>query len=139
MKESFEEPTPHFKWPDIEAEGGEFERVAKKFEIDESVLMFQARDGELVDLDEDMWSNLENTDSNRFSPGDLETAHRFAAEAGRDSHNLLHRIETGETLDAPIIMQIGDTYHLVAGNTRLMVARAKGIRPKVLLFSVDTL
>ena len=137
MKESFEEPKPQFKWPDIEAEWGEFDRVAKRFEIDESVLMFQARNGELVDLDEDMWSNLENTDSNRFLPGGLEAAHRFAAEVGRDSHNLLHKIEAGEALDAPIIMQIGDIYHLVAGNTRLMVARAKGVTPKVLLFSVD--
>ena len=94
MNETFESQKEYFKWPDIEAEKGEFERVAKTFEIDDSVLMFQARDVELIDLDENIWSNLDNTDSNRFSRGDLETAHKFACEASRDSHDLQQKIES---------------------------------------------
>ena len=101
MKESFEQPAPQFKWPNIEAERGEFERVAQTFGIDDPVLMFQAREGELVSLDEDIWSNLENTDSNRFASGDTEAAHRFADEAGRNSYDLLQKIKSGNTLDSP--------------------------------------
>ena len=46
-------------------------------------------------------------------------------------------LEESRSLDAPIVMKIGDLYHLVAGNTRRMVAKAAGVTPRVLLFSVE--
>ena len=134
MKESFEAASQAFVYPDIMKEAGEFERVALTFSIDTSVLLFQAKDGEMTSLDEDMWQKLENTDSNRFESGDWDKVAEYATMAERDWQSI-HNSTSG--IDAPIIMKFGDRYHLVAGNTRLMVARARGINPKVLLFSID--
>ena len=137
MNESIEKPKVYFLYPDLEAERGEFERVAETFSIDDSVLMFQAQSGELVDLDDAIWRQLDNTDSNRFDVGDWDTAVRFATEANRDYLDLKDKLERNVKLDAPIIMQHNTKYHLVSGNTRLMVSKALGITPKVLLFEVD--
>lgn len=54
MKESFESNSPLFTFPSIAEESGEFARVAETFDIDSSVLMFLAQDGELISLDENM-------------------------------------------------------------------------------------
>ena len=140
MIERAEKSTEHFKYPDIESETGEFERVADAFGIDSSVLMFLAHDGQLVSLDLELWSKLENTDSNSFEAGDWSTVHSHSnpdGEQKRDWENLRDKVEGGKVLDAPIIMKYGNRYHLVSGNTRLMVARAKGIVPKVLIFEID--
>lgn len=138
MKESFEVAPQVFKYPSIEREEGEFERVAQTFGIETSVLMFQARNGELITLNEKLWQKLENTDSNRFETGDWEKVEEFSNSVDRDWNDLKNKLAAGTQLDAPIIMQFGDRYHLVSGNTRLMVARAEGLKPTVLLFEVDT-
>ncbi len=138
MNESFEFQPNQFKYPDIESESGEFERVAQTFGIDSSVLMFQARNGEMTTLDEDLWQKLENTDSNTFEVDDWEQTQRFSESIGRNWQDLKNKMSSGIPLDAPIIMKIGERYHLVSGNTRLMVARAAGVTPKILLFEVDT-
>lgn len=62
----------------------------------------------------------------------------FSDEASRDWMKLRDAISARRPLNAPIIMQLSERYHLVSGNTRLMVARAAGITPTVLLFTVDT-
>lgn len=58
-------------------------------------------------------------------------------EAPRDWQLLKSKIENGESLDAPIICQKGDRLHLVSGNTRLIVTRALGMLPQVLLVNID--
>jgi hypothetical protein len=126
-----------FVAPDLLHEMGEFERVAEKFGIDSSVLLFQAKQGELVPLDEQVWAKLDNTDSNQFADGDMDAATHNAQEAGRNIADILSKLQAGTPLDAPIIMQYGEMYHLVSGNTRLMAARALGITPTVLLFDVE--
>ena len=140
MKESIENSSNYFTYPDIKHELGEFERVSKEFEIDSSVLMFLAHEGEMISLGEDVWSALENTDSNDFEAGDWEAVHECSNPDGvqkRDWEELRNKFDAGKALDAPIIMKFGRRYHLVSGNTRLMISRAKGIVPKVLLFEVD--
>lgn len=140
MNESPETNKEAFKYPDLEKERGEFDRVADTFGIDSSVLMFQAQDGELAQLSEDIWGKLENTDSNSFEAGDWDAVHDHSNPDGehtRDWESLRVKLESGTVLDAPIIMKFGDRYHLVSGNTRLMVARAKGLVPKVLIFEID--
>jgi len=130
----------YFKYPNIEKEEGEFDRVAVEFGIETSVLMFQAQNGELVQLTEEVLSKLENTDANTFDVGDWDAVHDHSNPDGvhkRDWESLKTKMEKGEVLDAPIIMKFGDRYHLVSGNTRLMVSRAMGIYPKALIFEVD--
>lgn len=130
----------YFKYPNIEKEEGEFDRVAKEFSIETSVLMFLAQGGELVQMDEALLSKLENTDADTVQEGDWEVVHDHSNPDGvhkRDWETLKKKMETGEVLDAPIIMKFGNRYHLVSGNTRLMVSRAKGVYPKVLVFEID--
>jgi hypothetical protein len=141
MKESYETASrEQFKYPNILKEEGEFDRVAQTFGIESSVLMFQAESGELVQLDDEVLNRLENTDANSFEVGDWEAVHDHSnpdGEKKRDWEDIKNKLDGGTILDAPIIMKFGERYHLVSGNTRLMVARAKGISPKVLIFEVD--
>lgn len=137
MKESVESSKEYFKYPDIEEERGEFERVARMFSVDSDTLEFLAQEeGRLIPLREDTWSVLENTDSNKLVKGDWDSV-RAMSEAQtpiRDWEKLKDHKENDVPIDAPIIMKFNGRYHLIAGNTRLMVARALGITPKVLIF-----
>jgi len=139
MNVSFEQLTASFTFPDILAESGEFDRVAQTFGIESSVLQWAAGEGELTSLTEDIWKELTNTDSNRLAIGDWQAVEQNASqqEVVRDWKSLQMALEESRSLDAPIVMKIGDLYHLVAGNTRLMVAKAAGVTPRVLLFSVE--
>lgn len=137
MQESFESQTEQFRYPNLEAERGEFERVARTYGADLETLLFLAEEeGTLKNLDEDLWASLENTDSNRFGLGEWDEVREAseAQEVKRDWESLKEKMERGEPLDAPIIAVVEGAPHLVSGNTRLMVARALGITPKVLLF-----
>jgi len=141
MKETYETGgREYFKYPNIEKEEGEFDRVASEFGFETSVLMFLAQSGELVQMDEALLSKLENTDADSVGEGDWEAVHDHSNPGGvhkRNWEDLRDKLEAGSVLDAPIIMKFGERYHLVSGNTRLMVARAKGISPKVLIFEAD--
>ncbi len=135
MKESFEAKKEHFKFPDIEAEHGEFDRVAKTFGFDSGTLEFLAgEEGRMIDMGDELVLVLENSDVSKVKYGDWDTVGNLAREYGRDWVDIKEKMERGTTLDAPIIMKYDDVYHLISGNTRLMVARALGIVPQVLLF-----
>ena len=101
--------------------------------------MEASKQGQLVDLTEDLWSKLENTDSYDIKSGDWEKIEEYInfsnIENGsnRDWNDLKQKIEQGQQVDAPIILKYDDTFHLVSGNTRLMVSRALGKTPKVLI------
>ncbi len=127
----------NFKKPDVLAERGEFTRVAATFGFDEGVLMHVAsNEGRLVPLSAVVWNELDNTDSNRFEIGEWSAVAEHATAVGRDWQTIKEAFEKGQQYDAPIVMKFRDAYHLVSGNTRLMVARALGIEPRVWLFEV---
>lgn len=129
----------HFKAPDIYTENGEFVRVGEEFGFDDAVLTYLAKhNGKMVVLNDEIWSRLENTDSYGIEESDWATVEDKSKEASRDYLVPKMKIEKGELLQAPIIMKMGDIFHLVSGNTRLMVSRAFGIKPQVYLFEVDT-
>lgn len=132
-----------FKKPTLQNEIGELRRAAQHFGIDDSVLMYLAEtEGRLIPLSQEIWSQLDNTDSFNVKSDDHDTAATYASMNGRDYHQIADSIYASgigaEKLDAPIIMKYGDQYHLVAGNTRLMACRAYGVTPNVYLFTVDT-
>lgn len=137
-------PQSQFIFPDIKYEMGEIERTAKTFapdKVEQFVHDFvtQALTAKLVDLSEDVWSKLENTDSFDIKKGDWETVNYHASAEGinRDWKSKKEAMEAGKDIHAPIILKIGETYHKVAGNTRLMVARASGKTPKVLIVELE--
>lgn len=141
---------PEFSFPRIEAEGGEIERTAREFlniENEEEIKVFLihfkeiARGTSPIELSDEIWSKLNNTDSYDIEVGDWNAVDYHATaehqDLPRDWQSLKLKMEQGEPLDAPIIAKKGDSLHLVCGNTRLMVARALGIRPKVLIVDVE--
>ncbi len=127
------------KWikPSIEEESGEFERVAKDLDMNVAALMGAARKGKLVDLSDKVWKSMENTDSwHNIKPGDFETVESLARGYGRDVERIKSAYVSGGTLPAPIVVSFDNRNTLLGGNTRLMIARAMGIRPKILLVSL---
>ena len=137
-----EKGTPPFKFPSFEHEEGEIERVQAYFQIKTEnftqKFLEKARATQLVQLTDEIWDTVENTDSHsdNILRGDWETVARLAEEYNRDWQTLKKKIQNGESLDAPIIVRRGNILHLVAGNTRLMVARALGIKPDVLIVNI---
>lgn len=142
-----EKPQVNFIFPDVESEIGEIERVARKFAPgDESNFTHQfierAKTGQLVDLAEDLWQKLENTDSSDIPKDgwdqvDHHVSHENANTGAKRSWQILKaELDKGTQLQAPMIAKVGDTLHLVSGNTRLMTSRAYGIIPKVLIVEI---
>lgn len=127
-----------FSAPNLESESSEIERVANEFDPTNKegfILKFlqRARSAPLVAMSEQFWQHLDNTDSFQFGPGDWDAVARHADHYERDWQSLRQKMESGKPIDAPIVVKIENQMHLVSGNTRLMIARALGIRPKVLL------
>ena len=132
------EVQPNFIFPDLRYEMGEIERTAKLF-ASEHVKDFmkkfveQAQESELIDLTEDIWKDLENTDSFDITKHDWEQVAEYSEFVGRDWQTKRDLIQNGTPVHAPVILKKGNVYHKIAGNTRLMVARALGVVPKVLI------
>jgi len=147
MKELPKKEADIFIFPDVEKERGEVERVAQKYNPQNPeafVRIFYTKAGEakLVDLTEKMWNVLDNTDSFDIPLNGWEkiTEHidhtNQETGATRNWKELKQKIEQGQEIDAPIVLKYSDEIHLVSGNTRLMVARALGKTPKVLLVEI---
>ncbi len=137
----------NFCFPNLLEQRGEFLRVGEKYSPqnpDEFAhdLYLKAREAELVDLSEQVWKDLDNTDSyDIVREGWVrvnEHVEHTNKETGsnRDWRYLKQKIEQEQELDASIILKHDGEFHLVSGNTRLMVARALGITPKVLLVEI---
>lgn len=86
-----------------------------------------------VTIPKEVWSKLENTESNEFKKGDIGKVFQMAKKYGK-SHpsKLKNAIKSGD-YKRPLILKFGNRYHLVAGNTRLSTAAAIGIIPQVLI------
>ena len=136
-----------FIFPAIEKERGEIERVAQKYNpqnLEALVRYFykKAAQSKLIDLTEEMWGALGNTDSFNIPRNGWEKVAEHINHtnqetgAARNWEDLKQKIEQGYELDAPIILKHSDEIHLVSGNTRLMVARALGKSPKVLVVEI---
>ena len=123
----------NWKKPDLEEEIEEIERTAIVLDIDASKLFEDAKKGKIIDLSDDIWSKLDNTDS--WDIKSIEDARVLADEYDKDIESLIRGFESGKaSMPAPIILKRQEGgYYLIAGNTRLMVARAFGMIPKILL------
>jgi hypothetical protein len=133
-----------FVFPDTEKERGEIERVAQKYNPQNPkafVDMFyeKAQQARLLDLTEEMWGTLDNTDSFEIPHNGWEQVAEHIDHtnqetgATRNWEDLKQKMEQGQEFDAPIILKHLGELHLVSGNTRLMAARALYKTPKVLV------
>jgi hypothetical protein len=104
-------------------------------------LVWMYAHAKMVELDDGTWENLKDTDSWRATDmGEVEYILNFTSEVNMCTYDASERLRRAlqpnstAKIFAPIILKRknGDT-HLVAGNRRLMLSRANGIRPQCLL------
>ena len=87
-----------------------------------------------VELSDDIWDNLENTESNEITKGDIDSVRSLAKKYGKTNPDVLVKALKSDEYHRPLIVKFdGDRYHLVAGNTRLCTAKAMGMTPKVFI------
>jgi hypothetical protein len=94
----------------------------------------KARKVSIIDSD---WRRLENTDS--FGTNTMEEVYTALKRnnAPRDVDRILRQYVSGN-VSCPIVMKFSDNrLVLVAGNTRLMIARVLKIKPKIILVETD--
>ncbi len=124
------------KWhaPDLEEEREAFERTARKLNLNAEELIQSAANGGLIEIHQDMRSSLENTDS--WNVESMEEVEFLAGTYDRDLTSIMKAIGEGKSLPAPIVfVQDTGAPYLIAGNTRMMAAKALGESPKVFCFS----
>jgi len=87
-----------------------------------------------VELSDDIWDDLENTESNEITKGDIDSVRNLAKKYGKTNPDILVKALKSDKYHRPLIVKFdGDRYHLVAGNTRLCTAKAMGMTPKVFI------
>lgn len=118
--------------PIIKAESGEIERTAEDLGLPYDTVYDAFVNGKEVTLNDDMWSRLENTDS--YDISSEEEAIELAQHYGKDIQSIMSAEKTPPAL---ILQYSPNKFYLVGGNTRLMVARAKGINPQVILATIE--
>lgn len=127
----------------IQSEMDEIERAVQDLSRDEDIdisvkeVKQKFKDAKPKKLTKSIWSKLENTESNEINKGDMESVEKIAKKYNKTNPNKLKKsLESGD-YNPPMIIQFGDRYHLVAGNTRLCTAAAMGITPNVLIVNIS--
>ena len=132
--------------PDIEGEMDEIQRFSQELSRDEGIeisvdeVIESLENSEEQTLTNDLWSTLENTESNEIEEGDWKTVIEIAKEYKKTNPKVLKKeIESGE-YKRPLIAKLGDRLILIAGNTRLCTAAAMGVNLNVFIaeINVDT-
>ena len=133
-KVRLESKSPLLWIPILQAENEEIERTADELGLPYDIVYNSFASGKEVTLTDEMWSRLENTDS--YDIDSEEEAIELARHYGKDIQSILAAEKTPPAL---ILQYSPNKYYLVGGNTRLMVARAKGINPQVILGTIEPL
>ena len=147
-----EKVTPNWVLPDFEYEAGEISRVISDFlnleltEENVSKINRTIQQGHVIELDEEIWARLDNTDSyENVELGKIEQVYEIIELSNKELDPKYHRdVKTifdgminKSPMQMPIIIQNKENlYHLVSGNKRLMVCRALKINPKVICAKV---
>ena len=125
--------------PDLKGEMDELQRVVQDLSRDENIettvkeLVNAFNDSTEEPISDDVWSKLENTESNEIKKGDKKKVIELTKKYNKSSPKELSKAIKSGNYKRPLILKFGDRYHLVAGNTRLCTAASLGIKPKVLI------
>lgn len=135
---------PQWIEPSIEEEIGEIERTSEALSVDKEAILKAAENATLEELNEQDWATMINTDSKDVSwkidevKDWLKSRTVDGQDETRDIDKLLSGYEMGNRIPAPIVLfRQGEPPYLIAGNSRLLVARAKGDAPKILAVRMD--
>ncbi len=120
----------------VTSELGEIERTSDTFNFPIEDLQYAFEIGTETILTDNIWSKLENSDS--YEIKSLEQAVKYANKYKKDWRSIVNAIQNEEQLPMPLILNYAeDKYYLVAGNTRLMIYKALGVQPVVLMATID--
>jgi len=121
-----------WKKPDSDEESGEIARAADEEGLDAKKLTKLIDDAPITKLSDKDWSELQNTDS--WDTETMDDVKRLSKEHGRNYSRVVRGFTLGGEMPASIIFKRKDgSSTLIGGNTRLMVARALGVRPRVVI------
>lgn len=125
-------------------EAEEFERTTKEFTPDSTnfktnlkSLQIKYKTAKLKSLSSADWKKLQNTDS--YLTTTIEDAQKAIKQNGepRNILTIINEFLSG-SVRSPIAIRLGDgSLYLIAGNTRLMVARMLEIMPKMIIIETD--
>jgi hypothetical protein len=128
------------KWekPSFEEEREEFTRTAEELDLNIDALEKSFKSGNLRMLPNRVWDKLKNTDSNKTESFDqlVQVIQKYKKKDPtfeRDWLGLKKAYKQGLPMKAPIVLKHGKEFYLIAGNTRLMVAKVLGVQPFIYL------
>lgn len=128
--------------PNIKGEMDELQRVVQDLSRDENIettvkeLINAFNNSTEEPISDEVWSKLENTESNEIEKGDMKAVYKIAKTYNKTNPQKLAQSFADGDYKRPLIVQFGDRYHLVAGNTRLCTAAALGIKPNVFIAKI---
>lgn len=126
----------------FQSEMDEFERAAQDLSRDEDInvsvnqILDAFENANEVQIPSNVWSKLENTESNQIKKGEIDKVIQLAKQYNKQHPKELKKALLSGDYRRPLILKFGDRYHLVAGNTRLCTAAALGIKPQVLIAEI---
>ncbi|MEK7648103.1 MAG: hypothetical protein AAB384_03670 [Patescibacteria group bacterium] len=121
---------PQWIAPSGEFEQGEFFRTAEELHVNAGELLVACEQGALEPLSDSDWEVMMNTDSRDTTWQLQEVITHIGSK--RDVDKIIEGFQTGAGIPAPVVLfREGEPPYLIGGNTRLLVARAMGIRPKI--------
>lgn len=121
--------------PNVMEERNEITRQANDLNIKWQDIMKSLRHSKLEMLSDEMWDNMQNTDSNDPNLSWKE----LSAWTHRDWKSIVQVFEQGGQLPAPIVLVYKNIPYCVAGNTRLSICKLLNVQPQVLLINMDKL
>jgi len=127
----------------IKHEMNEIERVVQDlnryhdFKLSVKDVKNAFKNAELQPLTEEVWSQLQNTESNDFELGDMEGVKDMAKRYNKSNPMKLARKFISDDYKHPMIVSFDGEYRLVAGNTRLSTAKAIGFKPMVYIADLN--
>ncbi len=129
----------------LKSEIDELERVSQDLSRNENIdvsvselmdIFQQARE---VTIPKNIWDKLENTECNQIQKGEMKKVVALAKKYNKQDPKELKKALLSGDYRRPLILKIGDRFHLVAGNTRLCTAAALGMKPKVLIGDISSI
>jgi hypothetical protein len=129
--------------PNIKGEMDELQRAVQDLSRDEDIQISVSQLVEAFEnsneetLTDEIWAELENTESNEITKDNWKAVFGIARKYGKSDPSVLKKAIQKGTYTRPLIMKLGDRYILVAGNTRLCTAAAMGVNPKVFIADVE--
>ena len=130
--------------PNVKGEMDEVKRVSQyltrheNFSVSVDDVKQSLKKSAETTLDDDLWSKLENTESNKISKGEFFKVLMISKHYNKSNPYKLKLKLANDEYERPMIVKFGNRYHVVSGNTRLCTAASMGMNPKVFIGDLNT-